>query len=459
MTGHPSSKELYDALLRTSEATDVYAHIEACLACRVRMARIEQSHNPQPPSSNTVQRIIDASTVVPGVVGLSTLQEDQEPKHGQLWRIGRNEALLAWVRKIFDDGAVDVIPVVLDVELADEQTIIVPSSAAPLPVELAAMVALRTHVHRDAFINRLGELDISANVEDVIAATREGRPSLATVGPSIDEDDDERIEYRQALRDLLAELSPSAWSPLLSDPGEADPLRKVPNSGGLQRTSEAEIQAAIPERLLAARCMQLDRASFSVVPGIELKALFKVVFLDTAVVVTGVASLDDAAAGIPQLVAACQRAADSSPDADAICVVEPDDDWKCLLFTRASMRQALELPAGIQVGPTPILSGLGLIDTLWKHLEGAAPAWEVTESPPRGIGAVNVMAIADRHAQASINSIQGQGRRAHQAAKKSSWTALPAELSANVARFVAAVTREIPLHVALADLDRENRRD
>ena len=43
------------------------------------------------------------------------------------------------------------------------------------------MVALRTHVYRDAFIwIGLGTLDISAPVEDVIAAAREGRDTTAT---------------------------------------------------------------------------------------------------------------------------------------------------------------------------------------------------------------------------------------------------------------------------------------
>jgi hypothetical protein len=119
----------------------------------------------------------------------------------------------------------------------------------------------------------------------------------------------------------------------------------------------------------------------------------------------------------------------------------------------------LELPAGLQAGPVPILSGLGLVDTLWKHLEGAAPAWEVTESPPRGIGSVDVTAIAGRHAQTSMATIEAQGRRAHQAPKKSTWTALPAGLGERVSRFVAAVTQSVPVEDALAELDQENRRD
>ncbi len=458
MTNHPSSKELSDALLRPDEPADVHPHIEECLACRVRLARIAQANASQPPSSNTVQKIIDASTVVPGALALPGRAGEQEPQAGQLWRIGRDEALVAWVRENFNDGAVDVIPVVLDVELADEQTIIVASMDSPLPVDLAVMVALRTHVHRDAFINSLGDLDISAQVEEVIAATREGRESLTTVGPRIEHDDDDRIEYRQALRDLLAELAPSAWT-TDPDPVHPDPAQAHPDAVLWPDAAHADVQATIAERLRSARCIPLDHERFPFGLGQELEALFKVVYLDTAVVVAAVTSLDSASTDVTQLVNACQRAAISSPDAGAICVAEPVDDWPCLLFSRASMRQALELPAGVQAGPVAIISGLGLVDTLWKHLEGAAPAWEVTESPPRGIGAMDVTAIAGRHAQTWIATIEARGHRAHQAPKKSSWTALPAGLGERVSRFVTAVAQSVPVEDALAELDRGNRRD
>lgn len=313
-------------------------------------------------------------------------------------------------------------------------------------------------MHRDALINQVADLDISADVEDVLAATRAGRDSKVAVGPRIEHDDDDRIEYRQALRDLLAELSPSAWA-ADTDPDAPDPAPALPSTIESPNPGEVDVRAAISDRLWSAQCIPLDHQRFPFGSGQELEALFKVVYLDTAVVVAGVTSLDSAATDMTEFVYACQRAAVSSPDADAVCVAEPVEDWPCLLFSRASMRQALELPAGVQAGPVPILNGLGLVDTLWKHLEGAAPAWEVTERPPRGIGSVDVAVIAGRHAQTSIATVEQQGRRAHQAPKKSSWTTLPAGLGERVSRFVAAVTQSVPVEDALAELDRENRRD
>ena len=96
-------------------------------------------------------------------------------------------------------------------------------------------------------------------------------------------------------------------------------------------------------------------------------------------------------------------------------------------------------PPVIDVEPAPVLSGLGLVDTLWKHLEGAAPAWEVAESASRGFGSFDLAEIALRHAQSSITATEGQGRRALQPAKRAAWSALPSDLANRVATFVAAV--------------------
>ena len=457
VTNHPLLREVRDTLLGVGDVMRVRAHLAECLACRVRMARIAQADGLQTPTSNVVQRIVDASTVVPGVTNIPADRDEHEPEPGELWRVGRDEALLAWVRKNLHDGAVDIVPVVLDVDLADEQTVIVEVERSPLPVELGVMVALRTHVHRDAFINRLGTLDISAPVEDVIAAAREGRDTTATVGPRIEFDDDDRIEYRQALRDLLDDLSPSGW---LAESPSAGVAATGPSSlTKLPGPDLAELQSQIQYRIRAAQCIDLPFDQFDLERGRSLRTLFKVAYLNTAVVVMSVQSLDDALVDQLALVYACQRAMESSPDADAVCVTEPRVEWGCVLYSCASMREALELPGGRSVGPAPILTGYGVVDTLSKHLEGAAPAWEVTDSAPRGLGSVDMAEIAGRHAQTSIAGIQSQGRRALQAAKKSTWSTLPAELEERVSRFITAVIESVPVADALAELRQETPRD
>ena len=111
------------------------------------------------------------------------------------------------------------------------------------------------------------------------------------------------------------------------------------------------------------------------------------------------------------------------------------------------------------VGPAPILTEYGVVDTLSKHLEGAAPAWEATDSAPRGLGSVDVAEIAGRHAQTSIAVIQSQGCRALQAAKKSTWSALPAELKSHLARFITAVIESRSRYDLVDQLRQETPRD
>jgi hypothetical protein len=157
-------------------------------------------------SESNLRRILSAATPLPeGLAELIQAPRVGDPQPGEIWRIGRDEALLAWVRRVFDDGMADVIPVVLDVEQADEETVLIPAHATPIATELAAMVALRTHVDSGVFLNRICALDIQRDVTEVMAAAREGRhPSSVPVGPPIHDDADQRIQYRQAIRLLLA---------------------------------------------------------------------------------------------------------------------------------------------------------------------------------------------------------------------------------------------------------------
>lgn len=166
-----------------------------------------------PPSEHDLRRILSAAPPLPdGLADLIQAPRQGDPRPGEVWRVGRDEALLVWIRRVFDDGVVDVIPLVLDIELADEETVLIEADATPLACELAAMVALRTHVDLGAFLNRIGTTDIRSDVTEVMTATREGRqPNGVRVGPPVVDDGDSRIAYRQALRGLLYGLTPGTW--------------------------------------------------------------------------------------------------------------------------------------------------------------------------------------------------------------------------------------------------------
>lgn len=160
------------------------------------------------PSDDSLRYIAEAGTPLPAGLGdLIRAERAGDPQPGEVWRVGRSEAMLVWVRRVFDDGMADVVPLVLDVDFADDESILVPADA--VGVELAAMVAVRTHIDVSVFINRIGSIDLDNEVAEVMTAVREGRPPRGVpVGSPIEDDADQRIAYRQAIRRFFAALTP-----------------------------------------------------------------------------------------------------------------------------------------------------------------------------------------------------------------------------------------------------------
>ena len=459
---HPSSSELLATLHEPDRAASTLEHLDECLACRVRLSRIRRASSPPTASADSLQRIVEASTPLPEVLAdVVSAGRDREPQPNEIWRVGRSEALMVWVRRVFEDGVADVIPLVLDVELADQESVVVGADATPLATEIAAMVSLRTHVHTGAFLSRVGILDIGKDVTEVMTAVREGpRPSGVRVGPPIDYDDDQRLEYRQALRDLLAELSPSAWLEIQDAPGACAEQRASEPTANRPPDEIGVIKTDLGERLSGVQYRDLAPHTVTVDAAIRATSVLKVVYLDTAVLV---ATLHGGSLTVfPEtraVAAACQKMTLIETDADAVAIAIPRGDWQALLFTTAHMRSAFELPEGAYTGPTATLEGYGLVDTLCKHLEGALTAWEVTERASNHIRRTDLRQIAARHASTSIGQITAEGKRARQAAKRTAWGSLPNELDERVARFVVAVVNKEAVDDALAELALETRDD
>jgi hypothetical protein len=451
---HPLVSELVAALHHPERATATLEHLEECLACAVRFARLQRASGPVAASTNSLQRIVEASAPLPEVLAdLITAGRGEDPQATEIWRVGRSEAVLVWVRQVFSDGVADVVPLVLDVDLADRESVIISAEATPLATELAAMVALRTHVHPDAFLNRIGTLDIRKGVSEVMTAVREGRrPSGVRVGPPIEDDDDQRLEYRQALRDVIAELSPSAWLESHQDPEPAvGHETREPTANRLPQRIEG-IKAELKERLSGLQYRNPEQVSI-MVSGLQAVSVLKVVYLDVAVLVVVIG--DERLSAFPEaavVAKACVTMMSHESDVVAVAIAIPRDDWPTQLFTGAYMRSAFELPGGARKGPAPALEGFGIIDTLCKYFGDVTTPWEVTEPVDRRIESIDYLEIAARHARASIAKVAAEGGRAHQAAKKAAWQSLPDELGEQVARFVVAVARGELLDQALADL-------
>lgn len=459
---HPSSSDLLAVLHEPGQAISTLEHLGGCLACRVRMSRIRRSEGLAPASLDALDRIAQATAPLPdAIVELVSGSRGGPPQQGEIWRVGRNEALLVWVRRVVDDEVADVIPLVLDVDLADQESLIVSASATPLATEIAAMVALRTHVHVGAFINRIGTVDIRQGVTEIMTAMQEGRlPSGVSVGRPIEDDDDQRFEYRQALRDLLGELSPSTWITSHDDTGvnaEQTAGEPIPS----QRSSDiGTIKADLRERLPGLQCHDVDRVTVAIDAAVHAETALKVTYLDTTVLVVTLHGGSPVSwPGIAATAAGCLKLTLVEPDADAVALAIPTEYWPARLLRTAHMRSAVQLPGGTHTGPTITLDGLGLVDILCKHLDGVMPAWETTEQAENRIGRTDIHQIAIRHARNSVEQIAVDGRRAHQAAKKTAWESLPGGFDQRVAAFVVAITKNHSIDDAVAELAREKSDD
>jgi hypothetical protein len=455
--GHPSSIELLAAVREPTQSASTLEHLNECVACRIRLSRIQRdTGSPVKADTNSIQRIIEASTPLPENVA-DIVADDRQgaPQPNEIWRVGRDEALLVWVRRVFDDAVADVIPVVLDIELADQETVLIDANATPLGTDAGAMVALRTHVHSGAFLNRVSTLDIHKEVSEVMTAVREGRrPSRVPVGPPILDDDDQRLEYRQALRDVLADLSPSAWQDHLD---ELTPtIETVETSGAESAVSIAgiaEIKTELQERLPGLSCFEVRPSRIPVVASAEAIAVLKVTYLDTAVLVATLSGANLAEfPDIVNIASTCLQLTRLESDVGAVAIAMPENDWQSVLLTTTHMRSAYQVPDGDHAGPTSTVRGLRLVDTVFKYLdEFAMTAWEHIEPSASGAAVTNLDEIAARHADTSIKRIAEAGKRAHQEAKRATWTNLSDDLAGRAARFVIAVANDEPLTDALKE--------
>jgi hypothetical protein len=448
---HPTSNELLGNGGSAEDAV-LAAHLDECVACRVRSARLRESAGLPRPSLESLARIAEASVAISSALPkLLKSHPDRGPRPGELWRIGHEEAALAWVRRTFDDDAVDVIPVTLDTDMADSESIFVSGDMTPVGFDLVAFVSLRTHLHVGFFLNHVANLNIANDVEEVVSAMREQRPPRGvSTGVPIFGDQDQRIEYRQAIRDIFGDLTPGAWirAHQLREMGESQshheplPAASEPMTAPATRQESEDwesLDEEIRERLRGARCRSTNLPSRPTVTP-----LLKVSYLDTAVLV--ITTDDEAAFAEPAvLLEDVKSLVLIEPDVDAVAIaqssVQSISDWSAVLLKVPHMRVALEVPKGTPTGPKVTLDGLSLIDTLVKYLDSAVAAWDVTEEAERYLGGTDVRDIAERHVADSLTQIAIEGRRAHQDAKKA-WTDLPPRLKQSITAFIEAATHE-----------------
>jgi hypothetical protein len=441
---HPSALALASSQDKSAEAAAVREHLTQCLVCRVRADRLHHMTAPGSASDDSITRILQASAPGPSVLArLSNVQEKDPPRPGELWRVGRNEALLVWVRRVFAD-AVDVVPAVLDTDLADQESLVVPANATPLSMPLALLTGVRTHVGLPAFLERIGSIEVSSQVHEVMSAAREGRaPQGVDVGLPIESDDDQRVEYRQVVVDLLADLAPSRWPA-----PEVDELPESDYEALCSLLSEE-----LPERHYGTDVSALPFRPVLAYRAGSLWTCARVTYLDTSVVVAMLvgASLEEALMAA-DLANACLAVVHLEPDADAIAVTGKSSGWPTAVLRVPHLRTAFETPSGKRMPPRLDVEPLPVVDAVAKFLDSQATVWEVTEPTNPKVPNVDFERLALETATEAVNAVVAEGHRARTHAKQQAWTHLAGDLAAIIASAIVSITADRPADAVLDEL-------
>ena len=441
---HPSALALAALQDGSQLALTIREHLTVCLACRVRASRLQHMAAPGDPSEDAVARILEASEPGPAVLArLTSVHDEGLPRPGELWRVGRDEALLVWIRRVLAD-AVDVIPAVLDIDLADQESVILPTDSTPIGMSLALLTGVRGHVGLPAFLERVGYVEASAEVREVMSAAREGRvPQAVHVGPPIESGDDQRIEYRQVVADLLADLAPSRW---------ADPDAAPVTGPGSDELVEL-LSRDLPGRHFGGMVSSMPLHRVSVHGEATLSTCARVAYLDTSVIVAILdgSRLEDALK-IDAMAGACLEVARFEPDADAVAVASRFSSWPTVVLRIPQLRTAFETPRGDQVAPRLITEPLQAVDALAKFLDKQDTAWEVTEPATSRIENLNFEQLALESAAAAVAAVVKEGGRARTPAKQLAWTNLAEDSGPRIAASIIAITAGEPTDVVLDDL-------
>jgi hypothetical protein len=417
---HPTESALLSFArgeLKSPGAAGVAAHLDSCLACRVweerlRHARVAEADGP------VAARLTAAAPAIPEELrqALAVPAGASVPAAGEIWRAGADEALLVWVRLISGQSAT-VIPVTLDLEQADEYTLIVPAGESPLGLDLAVMTAVEGHVDLRAFLQRVAALPVGDQVTRLLLARRDSRPPPGLLtGPPAGRDDDQRLEYRQLLAGLLAGLSPGALADA-GPPGSRD--------SGVDAGRLADTLNGLTWHRPGLEISLLDGGQVAAGPAHELLVTAVVRDLDAAILVAVLTGPEPGRVlSAPELARACGGLLMTYQDADDVAVAIPDEDWTAVVITPEFASRAVEAPSGRLSEPRVAFQPMPLAYALLKHLDSRVTRWEQAGRLRFDRDAVDLAALAAAVSRAAVDRAIGEGRRARTPAKKAAYTAL-----------------------------------
>lgn len=421
---HPTAT----ALAAATRAPGVEAHLASCLRCRAHALRLA-AEGRQRVDKAAVASLLPDSPVLPEAIldaALDTPPQDRPaPAEGELWRARNRDdarpgamAVLVWIRRVFAESAL-VLPVVLDVEMADDESLLLEASDSSLGIRAAVLTGVDAEILAANLTTRIGPLAIAEDVAAVRQAAR-GKavlPGHVRTGPPIVRDDDQRLDFRQAVGETVAALGPISSDEPDEPQDSHDPLALLEALRDLAYYEPGlRVEPASPSRPLFVDARHTARP------------LAAVHHLSTCVIVA-VLSGDEPAAALTgsDVAGACLSLLGAHPEADSVAVCAAEPDWPAVLLGPADTGPAIGVPSGGPVRAGAPAPPLDLVTALRKHFDGARDRWD-DAAPVRFDDAAAALgharAIGAERSRGAVEEIRNEGARAVIPSKRAGYAAV-----------------------------------